>query len=356
MTTIPIILSPLSLLYSAVTRMRLAAYERGLFSITRLNASVISVGNLTAGGTGKTPLVEWISRNLASKGKRVCVLTRGYGRTNPDVRTVVSDGTRVLTDPTEAGDEPFLLAQSLKGLAAVVCDSDRIGAGLWAIRNFGTDVLVLDDGFQHLRIARELNIVTIDATNPWDGGRLLPQGRLRESPRGLARADCIVVTRTEQVGDLTALRKELHRLASAPVFISRMVTRSMRSVTGESQQTSPVPSGPLAAFCAIGNPGSFFEHLRREDHTPILARTFPDHHVYDQSEIDSLILEARRIGARGLITTAKDAVKLQGLDLTLPCYVLEIEIVIEDAEELAAMLDRAISHHTSGETTDVLEC
>lgn len=347
MTAIPLILSPLSLLYSAVTRTRLAAYEKGLFSITRLNSPVISVGNITTGGTGKTPLVEWISRNLASKGKRVCVLTRGYGRSNPEARTVVSDGTRILADPGDAGDEPFQLAQSLKGLAAVVCDSDRVAAGRWAIRKFGTDVFVLDDGFQHLRIARDLNIATVDATNPWGGGRLLPRGRLRESPRGLARADCIVVTRAEQAGDLTALRQELQKLASAPVFISRMGTRSIRTVTGESQQTSALGSGQLAAFCAIGNPESFFEHLRREGHTPIFVRAFPDHHVYDQSEIDTLVLEARRLGAPGLITTAKDAVKLQGLDFTLPCYVLEIDIVIEEADKLTAMLDRAVSLHSS---------
>lgn len=352
MTAIPqLLLAPLSRLHSAVTRARLAAYQRGFFSVTKLDAPVISVGNITTGGTGKTPLVEWVCRTLASKGTRVCVLTRGYGRSNPSARTVVSDGAKILAAPREAGDEPFLLAQSLKGLAAVISDSDRIAAGQWAMQQLGTEVFVLDDGFQHLRLARNLNIVTIDATNPWGGGQLLPYGRLRESRRGLGRADCIIITRAEQSGDLTALLHELEKLARAPVFISRMEARSIRGISGELQKMPAVLPAPLAAFCAVGNPKSFFEHLRRQGHTLAFARAFADHHLYDQADIDTLIQESNKLGARGLITTAKDAVKLAGLGFTLPCYVLEIDVVIEEADKLRAILDRAVSLHTRPKTT-----
>ena len=167
------ILPPFSALYSIATRLRLAAYRRRLFSVSKLDAPVISVGNITTGGTGKTPLVEWICRVLAEEGKRVCVLTRGYRRQNPNEQVVVSDGHRILADVAAAGDEPLLLARNLLGIAAVVCNSNRSEAGRWAIKNLQSEVFVLDDGFQHLQLARDLNIVTIDATNPWGGG-LLP--------------------------------------------------------------------------------------------------------------------------------------------------------------------------------------
>src|SRR5688572_16050197 len=161
-----IVLPPLSLLYGAVTRTRLSLYRRGTFQTTKLERPVISVGNITTGGTGKTPLVEWVSRVLAAHGKQVCILTRGYGRKDPHLQVIVSDGYGVLASPADAGDEPYLLATKLSGLAAVISSADRIAAGREAIKDFGADCFVLDDGFQHLRVARDLNMVTIDATNP----------------------------------------------------------------------------------------------------------------------------------------------------------------------------------------------
>src|SRR6202040_1050727 len=146
-----IILAPLSVLYGAVTRTRLALYRRGLLKPSKLDAPVISVGNITTGGTGKTPLVEWVGRALDREGRQVCILTRGYGRENPNTRIVVSNGKEILASEREAGAEPRLLAQSLLGLAAVISDADRFAAGQWAIKKFGSDVFILDDGFQHLR-------------------------------------------------------------------------------------------------------------------------------------------------------------------------------------------------------------
>src|ERR671928_1251974 len=204
-----IVLPPLSLLYDAVTRTRLSLYRRGTFHTTKLDRPVISIGNITTGGTGKTPLVEWVARTIASAGKKVCILTRGYGRKNPHLQVIVSDGYGVLASPSEAGDEPYLLATKLTGLAGVISSADRIAAAEEAIKDFGTDCFVLDDGFQHLRIARDLNIVCIDATNPWGGGQLLPYGRLRESLDGLTRADCVVITRCDQVRDVDDLRSDI---------------------------------------------------------------------------------------------------------------------------------------------------
>lgn len=327
-----LILPPLSFLYGAVTRTRLSLYRRGTFHSTKLNRPVISVGNITTGGTGKTPLVEWVARTVAASGKKVCILTRGYGRDNPERMVVVSDGKTVLATPNEAGDEPFLLATNLVGVAAVISSVDRVAAGNEAIRQFDTDCFVLDDGFQHLRLERDLNILTIDATNPWGGGHLLPYGRLREPLSGLSRADCIVITRTDQVNDLDKLQTEIRKHAGAiPVFQSRINTSQIVSLDGSSQALV----APVAAFCAVGNPRSFFKQV---PHEVVLERAFADHHRYSQSEIDSLIETARRAGANSLITTAKDAVKLRSFSFSLPCFVLEIEPSVENAGELIQLI------------------
>ena len=338
-----LILPPLSAIYSAVTRARITGYRRGWFSVSKLSAPVISIGNLTTGGTGKTPLVEWVCIALAREtGKRACVLTRGYGRANPQSQVVVSDGNKLLASEREAGDEPYLLASNLIGIAAVVSNPDRAAAGEWAIRNLGTEVFVLDDGFQHLRLSRDLDIVTIDATNPWGGGSLLPYGRLREPRAGLSRADCIVVTRTEQVEDMVSLSESVRRLAGAiPVFTSRMMTSGIRGLNGESVSNESLLAQPVAAFCGVGNPESFSNQLRQEGYSPVFTRAFADHHDYNQADLNRLIKEAKDHGASGLITTAKDALKLASLEIELPCYVLEIKISIADDARLVKMIQAA---------------
>ncbi len=327
-----LILPPLSALYSAVTRTRLSLYQRGTFRTTKLDRPVISIGNMTVGGTGKTPLVELVSRIIAGTGKKVCILTRGYGRQNPERQVIVSDGQAILATPTEAGDEPYLLATNLLGLAAVICSADRIRAGRDAIEVFGTECFVLDDGFQHLRLARDLNIVTVDATNPWGGGQLLPYGRLREPLAGLSRADCVVLTRCDQATDLESLRKQIRDLVRGrPLFESTMKPRR-----------SPLPSGPVAAFCAVGNPQSFFAQLKAAGHTIVVEKAFRDHHLYTQKDVDDLVDMATRAGAASLITTAKDAVKLRSFSFSLPYSVFEIEIAIKDEELFQNLLLKAL--------------
>lgn len=324
-----IVLPPLSLLYGAVTRTRLSLYRRGTFQTTKLDRPVISIGNITTGGTGKTPLVEYVARLIAAQGKKVCILTRGYGRKDPHLQVIVSDGYGVLASPSEAGDEPYLLATKLKGLAAVISSADRIAAGREAIKDFGTDCFVLDDGFQHLRLARDLNIVTIDATNPWGGGRLLPHGRLRESIEGMSRADCVVITRCDQVESVDRLREEIARLIDdKPIFESQM--RMVRVSPLKNGGETLTPPARVAAFCAVGNPRSFFESLQRAGYEVAIERAFPDHHVYSQDEIDAITQDAGNVEA--LITTAKDAVKLRAMAFSIPCYVVEIEIAIDDAD------------------------
>jgi len=325
------ILPPLSALYSAVTRTRLSLYQRGTFRTTKLERPVISVGNMTVGGTGKTPLVEWVAKTVAGTNRKVCILTRGYGRQHPERQIIVSDGQAILATPADAGDEPYLLATNLLGLAAVICSADRISAGRDAIEVFGTDCFVLDDGFQHLRLARDLNIVIVDATNPWGGGQFLPYGRLREPLAGLSRADCVVLTRCDQANNLEPLREQIRDLVhDCPIFESTM--RPVRT---------PISTGPVAAFCAVGNPKSFFTQLRNSGYELVLEKAFRDHHVYRQKDADDLLASAERAGATSFVTTAKDAVKLRSLAFSLPWHVFEIEISIKDEESLRDLVTNA---------------
>ena len=334
-------LFPLSLIYNAVTRARLRGYQSGLLPTFKLPVPVIGVGNLTTGGTGKTPLVEWICRKIAADGKRVAVLTRGYGRVNPKSQVVVSNGTEILTNEREAGDEPFVLAENLLGIAAVVCNPDRVAAGRWAIENLGTQVFVLDDGFQHLRLARDLNIVAIDATEPWGGGNLLPQGRLREPKKSLVRADCAVITRADQSEDLDSIHATIQEIAGAiPIFKSRMLRSGLSTLDGDAIDSLPQPTG---AFCGIGNAESFFKQLRSAGYAPVFTRAFPDHYQYKQTDVEALVRESKAKGVASLITTAKDAIKLRSLTIPSPCYVFEIEISIEDADRFVDLIRNAVS-------------
>src|SRR5436190_22356360 len=199
-------------IYGKIVGLRNYLYDRGNLDTFDLGARTISIGNITAGGTGKTPLVAYVASLLASRGETVCVLTRGYGRKDPKKRVLVCDLEQVLADPFTAGDEPYELAQKLVGKAIVIADADRVAAAEWAKRRFGVTVFVLDDGFQHRRAKRDLDIVCIDATDPFGVGAVLPAGRLREPITGLERAGAVVITRSDLVNDISNLRSEILNL------------------------------------------------------------------------------------------------------------------------------------------------
>jgi tetraacyldisaccharide 4'-kinase len=229
----------------------------------------------------------------------------------------------------------------LLGIAAVVSDADRFEASQWAIAELGADLFILDDGFQHLQLARDLDMVTVDATNPWGSRQLLPRGRLRERPEGLARADCIVITRSDQVDDLDSLKLEIEKFGNhRPLFTSRMRVRALNELANSlgSAATLHEISLPVAAFAAIGNQHSFIALLQNNGYEPVVVSEFPDHHRYSQGDVDQIIDKSRRAGAKTLITTAKDAVKLRDFSFELPCYVLEIEVCIKEEEKFVAMI------------------
>lgn len=346
-------LSLLASIYGKVANLRNHLYERGILESFDLGARTISVGNLTTGGTGKTPLVAYIAKIFAARGEIVCVLTRGYGRQDPSKRVLVSDGKTVLADAETAGDEPYELAQKLVGKTIVIADADRVAAAEWAKRKFGITRFILDDGFQHRRARRDLDIVCVDATSPFGGSKMLPAGRLREPIENLKRADAIVITRADLAENLSDLRSEISNLRSdIPIFevknrIARLVSidrfldekgLANREPSVSEFDTAKFAGQKAMAFCALGNPESFYRLLRRSGFNLAETRSFRDHHKYSQIEISTIEGSAALSGSQFLVTTAKDAVKLSDIKFEIPCYVVEIDMDINDTKGFAAML------------------
>jgi len=342
-----IVLAPLSILYGAGVRFRYALYRSGIFRKDKVAAPVISVGNITTGGTGKTPLVAWIAEQLTQRQYRVCILTRGYGRANSQERVIVSDGNQILRSVDDSGDEPSMLAEQLKGKAAVICDTDRVAAAQWAIENLGSEVFILDDGFQNVRIVRDLDIVTLDAMNPWGNRKLLPAGILREPIDALKRADCVAITRKEEYEE-DPLLEDIRKIADAPIVTSRIVSLRIRPINSSSQSNATKISGPVAAFCAIGNPEAFFKTLRDDDHELCQTFVFRDHHKYTQADINRIVEQSQARGAKALLTTAKDEVKLRSLRFDLPGYVVDVGIEIVQQAKLLELIEAAISKKKQG--------
>lgn len=316
---------------------RNSLYDRGVFDTLDLGARTISIGNMTTGGTGKTPLVAYAAGVLAARGETVCILTRGYGRKDARRRVLVSDGSTIHSNAVDAGDEPFELAQKLLGKAIVIADADRVSAAEWTKRKFGVTAFVLDDGFQHRRAKRDLDIVCIDATNPGgnsshrslSSGKVLPAGRLREPLHNLKRADVVVITRADLVDDISNLRAEISDLSpDAAIFTARNKILNGKEFRGKR----------VFAFCGLGNPNGFFEQLGRNEIDLAGTMQFADHHRYDQADVDLIEAASRSAGADILLTTAKDDVKLSDLKFEIPCFVAEIEVQIDDAAGFSALL------------------
>jgi tetraacyldisaccharide 4'-kinase len=341
---------PLSQLYNLIVKMRAALFERGVFSSHDLGVPVISVGNITTGGTGKTPLVAFAAKVLAENGRKVYVLTRGYKRENPGERVVVSDGEKILATAKQSGDEPFELAQKLIGVSAVIADRDRVSAGKWALENLGEnlgiDAFVLDDGFQHLKLKRSLDLVTVDATDPFGNGWLLPEGSLREMPTALNRAGAIILTRADLAENIDQLKARIRGYApEVPLFLSHNKTARLISLAELfSENTAAISSDKKAfAFCALGNPSGFFGQLKNEGFDLAETKKFPDHYPYTQKDIPEMEKTARENFAEILLTTVKDAVKLKGLRFTMPCFVVESELVFDDEDGLRKLILQTLS-------------
>jgi tetraacyldisaccharide 4'-kinase len=322
-----VLLWPLSLLFGEITRIRAWLYAKGHLKKRRLNRPVISIGNLTVGGTGKTPMIIWLAERLLADGKRVGILTRGYKG---------AAGT---------SDEIELMKLRLQERAAFGVGANRYQQGRELEPN--VDVFLLDDGFQHLQLARDVNILLIDAAQPLAKQMLLPTGRLREPVSAMARADILVFTRTETVAGTGAA---IAKLRDYPVFSAATRLLGFRQLGGGHQvlRSDEIGASPFYAFCGIGNPRAFFQDLRNWKFEIAACCEFPDHHRYDARDARELEQAAQNAGAKALLTTEKDAQNLSGLNFSAtPVFVALIALEISEEDSFLALVNEKLAARMS---------
>lgn len=335
----------LSKVFLVLVKLRRLLYDVRLLRDSTLGIQVIAVGNLTVGGTGKTPVVEKFARELQNQGRTVAILSRGY-RSKPPPLTrrlidrllfrsdttpprVVSDGKSLLLDSETAGDEPYMLASNLRDVVVLV-DKDRVKSGRYAIEKFGCDTLLLDDGFQYWKLAgRRRDIVLIDFQTPFGNEHLLPRGTLREPPSHVSRANTIFITKSD--GNTAALRRRIARhnpnagiieCVHAPLYFEDVFT-------GARHGLELIKGRRVAALSAIAQPESFENSLRDQGVELVYTKRFADHHRFTQQEILNAINRSKKKQAEMILTTQKDAVRFPKIDRRdLPIYFMRVEIKI----------------------------
>jgi len=295
--------------YAALVRLRNALYDAGLLPVRRLPGPVIAFGNLTVGGTGKTPLTSYAAASLADSGYRVGVIGRGYRRRGGRAPLLVSDGRSLLVDAPRSGDEAYLVARDNPSVAVAV-GADRVGAASLLMKAGTAEVFLLDDAFQHRGVWRDLNLLVVDGRDPWGNGRMLPFGPLREPVSAVTRADAIVVTRGDgscpnALGSILEQRNP-----GAPVFHARLAARRFVRADGEPVDLAALKGLAAYAFSGIARPERFEEELDGLGVRRAGTRRFPDHHPYRPRDLEALGAEARRCGAEVLVTTEKDLVRI----------------------------------------------
>jgi tetraacyldisaccharide 4'-kinase len=332
-------LRALSLPYGAAMVLRNALYARRWLPTFRVPVPVVSVGNLTVGGTGKTPCVEYVARWYRQQELRVAILSRGYGSIG------------------DANDEAMVLEENLPDVPHLQ-GADRAALARLALDELDSEVLVLDDGFQHRRLERDLDIVLIDATRPWGHGYLLPRGLLREPPSSLRRAGVIMLTRCDQVAavDRDRLRHEVRRLAPQVSLVETVhCPLEWVNSAGRTAPLDLVRNQPVAAFCGIGNPEAFHRTLVSLHARPAAFRTYADHHRYTRGDLQQLSEWARRQPEDSLLaTTQKDLVKLRLTELAgRPLWALRIGLQVESGEDiLHRRLGEVVQARLSGSAID----
>ncbi len=342
-----------SRVYRNIVQLRLWMYENRVIRNRAIGCLVVSIGNLTCGGTGKTPVVEIFAKTLSKKGRKVAILSRGYrskdkrslleklrekfsSRKNEVPPRVVSDGKNLRLNSMEAGDEPYMLANNLRDVCVIV-DKDRVKSGLHAIDEFHVDTLVLDDGFQYLRLKSHINILLVDSTSPFDNHHTLPRGLMREPIKNIRRADYVFLTKSDGSPRLRHLkdfirkhnrRAEIIECCHRPQYLQDVFNSAERF------PLDYLKGRKVASLSAIANPASFNGFLTQHGAELVLKRHYADHHRYRQQEMIDFVNDAKAAGAELILTTEKDAVRMPRLDRRdLPVLFLRIEIDILSGQE-----------------------
>ncbi len=341
-----LLLAPFAWLYAALLVLRSQLYRSGLLKTLRLPRPVISIGNITVGGTGKTPTTAFVAHQLISRGFRVAVISRGYGGTLEGQCCVVSDGISIMVRATECGDEPYLLASTVPGLMVVI-GSDRYAAGMLAVEQLSPDIFLLDDGFQHLRLHRDLNILLLDYTHPYGNRMTLPAGLLREPLSALHRADLMMYTRAPRGAAMP------EPVGTIPCCTARHTIVYLLPLDDH----QPVPFShchgcTFLALAGIADPHSFFTGLRTAGLDLIHTISYPDHADYTGERRKEIADAMESCGADFLVTTEKDGVKLKDITGELRDRILcaRLELTIDHPEVLQEGLRGVITaiHHDYG--------
>jgi tetraacyldisaccharide 4'-kinase len=338
-----------SRLYRRIIQFRIWLYEKRIIRNRAIGCLVVSIGNLSCGGTGKTPVVEVFAKTLSRKGRKVAILSRGYrSKDNRSLFTkikqmfksekyeipprIVSDGKDLLLDSAMAGDEPYMLASNLKSVVVLV-DKDRVKSGLYAIDKFETDTLILDDGFQYLRLRPHINIALVDTTSPFHNHHVLPLGLLREPIKNLRRADYIFLTKSNGGNHLRHLksfirshnrRAEIIECCHRPKYLESVFHR------GKKEELEYLKGKKISALSAIAWPKSFEDFLEELGAILVYKKSYADHHRFSQQEIINFVKESKAQGAEFMVTTEKDAVRIPSIgrcDLDLLFLRVEIDIL-----------------------------
>ena len=357
--TLAALLRALSWVFGLLVRIRLWLYRQRLFRDTPLGCKVVVVGNLTVGGTGKTPIVHKMAQVLARRGRRVAVLSRGYKGASDSMLTrfwrwishgsrpeplVVSDGAQVLAGPDEAGDEPYMLARNLLAdRVVVIVDRDRVEAGRFALRRFGVDTILLDDGLQYLPLRGQINLLLVDSRDPFGNGAMLPRGILREPISNLSRASYVFLTKSSGPPDPDLVA--LIRRHNPGVEIIPCAHRPADLVMVEGGETRPlewIRGMKVAAFCGIATPERFEETVASLGAELVCSRRFLDHHAFTDEDLDEVLEQALASGAQAIVTTEKDAVRLQSMFRPpLPLLFVRLEVgILGDAEGFNGAVER----------------
>jgi tetraacyldisaccharide 4'-kinase len=343
-------LIPFSWLYGSVIWLRNRGFDLGLLREERVPVPVIAVGNLTAGGTGKTPLVEWLVGRLRERGRTVGVVSRGYGRATTGA-VVVSDGTRVLVDARGGGDEPVQMAGKFPGTVVIVAER-RVEAARLAVDHYRVDVVVMDDGFQHRYLHRDLNILVVDVRSDLRKERLLPAGMRREGLSAIRRADLIGLSKVPEKFSSAFVAASLSRWYAGPMFAYRMTTAAVRRAPdGVREQVDVLRGKSVFAFCGIADPKRFLDEVQSLGGVMRGSARYPDHHVFSVRDIGELIRGFKESGAEVIVTTEKDIARIgtfpehrEALLARYPVYWTELAVeVVEGEGELMGCLHRVLS-------------
>ena len=328
------LLVPLSLPYSIIQRMRSFLYQSGIITTKKLPRPVISIGNITVGGTGKTPACAYIAETLMAKGMKVALLSRGYGGTLEGRTSMVSDGRNIILQAEECGDEPFLLARTIPGLMVII-GSDRYAAGMLALEKFSPDIFLLDDGFQHQRLHRDLNILLLDYNQPFGNGWTLPAGLLREPIGATKRADLIIHTRSPANASTPC------NINGIPYCIARHELVDARPLSGGAPVAfDRLKPYKILAFAGIAEPQAFFNSLKKLGLNLVAGICLPDHADYNSAQVREIMNNMQSAGANLAITTEKDGVKLKDLptDFSGKIMLAKLSLKIDESSPLQEKL------------------